>query len=94
MLIGGLSVVAGLSAARQWALAPGGTIVLMAVAAFAVAVGWSSARTALAGRRTGAELRASGHRSQHGHGHDHGPAQRGGPIAGPEPARGIVPDSR
>jgi zinc transport system permease protein len=94
MLIGGLSVVAGLAAARQWALAPGGTIVLMAVAAFAVAVAWSSARTALAGRRTGAALRASGHRSEHGHGHDHGPAQRGGPIAGPEPARGIVQDSR
>ncbi len=35
--IGVLSAIVGLGAARQWALAPGGTIVLVAAAAFAVA---------------------------------------------------------
>lgn len=35
--IGAGSVVAGLAAARQWALAPGGSIVLVAVACFGVA---------------------------------------------------------
>jgi zinc transport system permease protein len=35
--IGAASAVVGLAAARQWALAPGGTIVLVAAASFAVA---------------------------------------------------------
>lgn len=35
--IGGMSAIVGLGAARQWALAPGGTIVLVAAAVFAVA---------------------------------------------------------
>lgn len=35
--IGAASSVVGLAAARQWALAPGGTIVLVAAAAFAIA---------------------------------------------------------
>lgn len=43
--IGAASAVVGLAAARQWALAPGGTIVLVAAAAFAVA--------ALTGNRRG-----------------------------------------
>jgi zinc transport system permease protein len=95
MLIGGASVVVGLGAARQWALAPGGTIVLVAVAAFGATVAWSSGRRALAGRRTGAHLRAAvDHGRQHGHGHDHGPMRDGGPITGPEPARGILSDSQ
>jgi zinc transport system permease protein len=34
--IGAVSVVLGLAAARRWALAPGGTIVLVAAALFAV----------------------------------------------------------
>ena len=34
--IGAVSVIAGLAAARQWALAPGGSIVLVAAALFAV----------------------------------------------------------
>lgn len=38
--IGVVAVVAGLGAARQWALAPGGTIVLVAAAAFAVTSVW------------------------------------------------------
>ena len=37
MAIGVVSVVGGLVAARQWALAPGGSIVLVAVLLFAVA---------------------------------------------------------
>jgi zinc transport system permease protein len=45
--VGVVSVVAGLTASRQWALAPGGTIVLVAAGAFVVAV-------ALTGRRVGA----------------------------------------
>ena len=35
--VGGVCAVVGLAAARQWALAPGGTIVLVAAAVFAVA---------------------------------------------------------
>ena len=92
--IGALSVVAGLTTARQWGLAPGGTIVLVAVGAFAVAVGATTVRRALAGHRTGVRLRAS-RREDHGHGHDHGPARAGGPpISGPEPARSILGDQR
>jgi ABC-type Mn2+/Zn2+ transport system permease subunit len=34
--IGGASAVIGLAAARQWGLAPGGTIVLVAAAVFAI----------------------------------------------------------
>jgi ABC-type Mn2+/Zn2+ transport system permease subunit len=34
--LGGVSAVVGLGAARQWALAPGGTIVLVAAATFAI----------------------------------------------------------
>jgi zinc transport system permease protein len=37
MVVGVVSVVGGLVAARQWGLAPGGTIVLVAVLLFAVA---------------------------------------------------------
>lgn len=96
MAIGTASVIAGLAVARQWGLAPGGTIVLVAVAAFVVAVGGAAIRRALVGRRTGARLRAT-HRPDHAHdyGHDHGPARpTGGPISGPEPARGIVGEPR
>ena len=90
--IGALSVVAGLAAARRWGLAPGGTIVLVAVGAFAVAVGVTAAQRARVGHRTGARLRASRREDHgHGHGHQHGPARAGGPpISGPEPARSIL----
>ena len=48
--IGALSAVVGLAAARRWALAPGGTIVLVAAAAFVLAAVVSPARrTATAG---------------------------------------------
>jgi zinc transport system permease protein len=100
MGIGALSVVLGLAAARLWGLAPGGTIVLVAVAAFAVLVGASSLRRSLLGHRTGARLRAGavhghGHDHGHGHGHRHEAAGGGGrPIPGPEPARGILSDSQ
>jgi zinc transport system permease protein len=40
-VIGAGSAVVGLAAARQWALAPGGTIVLVAAAVFAVASVWT-----------------------------------------------------
>ncbi|MEX2658287.1 MAG: metal ABC transporter permease [Acidimicrobiales bacterium] len=99
MAIGAASVIAGLGAARQWGLAPGGMIVLVAVAAFAVAVGGAAVSRALAGRRTGARLREDaahrhghGHEHGHGHGHDHGSPHGQGPIADPEPARGIIGD--
>ncbi|MGQ0521505.1 MAG: metal ABC transporter permease [Actinomycetota bacterium] len=51
-VIGAASAVVGLAAARHWALAPGGTIVLVAAATFAVA--------ALAGARTTGHRRGSG----------------------------------
>ena len=44
--IGALSAVVGLAAARQWALAPGGTIVLVAAAAFVLAAVVSPTRHA------------------------------------------------
>jgi len=40
VLVGVAAVVAGLGAARQWGLAPGGTIVLVAAAAYAAAAVW------------------------------------------------------
>jgi zinc transport system permease protein len=56
--IGAVSVVLGLAAARRWALAPGGTIVLVAAGLFAV--------TNVAGRAS----RPVAHANQH-HEHDH-----------------------
>ena len=50
-LVGVVSVVVGLAAARQWELAPGGAIVLTAVAIFAVTA--IVRRRASRGRRTG-----------------------------------------
>ena len=51
--LGATSALAGLGAARQWALAPGGTIVLAAAALFAVAAGADLRRrtTSVARRR-------------------------------------------
>jgi zinc transport system permease protein len=45
--IGGISAIAGLGAARQWALAPGGTIVLVAAAIFALSAVVRTRRPAL-----------------------------------------------
>jgi ABC-type Mn2+/Zn2+ transport system permease subunit len=45
MAVGSGSVVAGLVAARQWALAPGGSIVLAATACFAVVAVVASPRS-------------------------------------------------
>jgi len=55
--IGAVSVVLGLAAARRWALAPGGTIVLVAAGLFAVTnvVGGRPARTATPAHRDGHE---------------------------------------
>jgi len=97
--IGAASVVVGLGLARAFGLAPGGTIVLVSVAAFAVAVAATSTVAALAGRRTGAALRdgrpaTHDHPHDHGHGHGHelarGPERRS--VGGGEPARGILGD--
>lgn len=99
--IGAASVVVGLGVARAFGLAPGGTIVLVSVAAFAVAVAVTSTVASLAGRRTGVALRsgrraAHDHLHGHGHGPGHEPAQ--GPerrsVGGGEPARGIFGDRR
>ena len=49
--VGVVSVVAGLAAARLWALAPGGSIVLTAAAAFALTAITTSAGTAVRARR-------------------------------------------
>lgn len=92
MAVGAGSVLLGLAAARQWGLAPGGTIVLVAVATFAVALTGAAIRRALVGRRSGARLRAAAPLDGHGRGHHHGPAGGGGPIAGSEPARGMLGD--
>jgi zinc transport system permease protein len=95
MAIGASSVVAGLTAAREWGLAPGGTIVLVAVAVFAVLVGASSLRRRLLGHRTDARLRAS-HDHAHGHGHGHGrhDGPAGAHLPAPEPTRGVLNDSQ
>jgi zinc transport system permease protein len=45
--IGALSAVLGLAAARQWALAPGGTVVLVAAAVFAATAALSPRRISL-----------------------------------------------
>jgi zinc transport system permease protein len=45
--IGALSTVTGLAAARQWALAPGGTVVLVAAAVFAATAALSPRRISL-----------------------------------------------
>ena len=58
--IGALAVVLGLAAARRWALAPGGTIVLVAAALFAI--------TNVAAGRPG---RAAATPARHEHHHDH-----------------------
>jgi len=58
--IGAVSVVLGLAAARRWALAPGGTIVLVAAGLFAI--------TNVAAGRTG---RTTPSAHQHAHDHEH-----------------------
>ena len=47
--VGALSAVVGLALARAWSLAPGGTIVLVAAAAFVVTSAWTAARPRPAG---------------------------------------------
>ena len=59
--IGGVSVVLGLAAARRWALAPGGTIVLVAAGLFAVT-------NLVGGRPTRATTTPEHH---HTHDHEH-----------------------
>ena len=63
--IGAASAVVGLAGARQWELAPGGTIVLVAAAAFAVAA-LATARKHAGGLPLGP---ANGHRRQPHHHH-------------------------
>ena len=63
--IGAASAVVGLAGARQWELAPGGTIVLVAAATFAVAA-LATARKPAGGLPLGP---ASGHRRQPHHHH-------------------------
>jgi zinc transport system permease protein len=61
--IGAVSVVLGLAAARRWALAPGGTIVLVAAGLFAVT-------NVVAGRPGRAATPAHRHHDHLAH-HDH-----------------------
>jgi zinc transport system permease protein len=57
VVVGVVSVVLGLIAARVWGLAPGGTIVLVTIGLFAVVAGVSRASRAVGGRQA---RRASG----------------------------------
>jgi zinc transport system permease protein len=99
MAIGAVSVLVGLASARQWGLAPGGTIVLVAVAVFAVLVAGSSGRRAVLGHRVDARLRSEvahdhGHGHDHGQGHDRDRGWSSGPISGAEPGRSVLSDSQ
>jgi zinc transport system permease protein len=83
-LVGTGSVVVGLTAARRWGLAPGGTIVLVTVAVFAVVSQLDTARRidavqrimdrgrdAPVGSLGPVELADAGRDDDHGHAHSH-----------------------
>lgn len=71
--IGAFAVVVGLAAARQWALAPGGSIVLVAAAAFAVMTGLMGTRrsSAIVAPLVGPREDDGDHDHQHDHQQDH-----------------------
>ncbi|HUF33225.1 MAG TPA: metal ABC transporter permease [Acidimicrobiales bacterium] len=68
--IGVASVVVGLVSARVWGLAPGGSIVLVTVALFAVLAGIDAARRTAASRAGSRALLGRDETPEH-HGHDH-----------------------
>ena len=81
--IGAVSVVGGLTAARAWGLAPGGSIVLVAVGAYLVT---NLGRLGSRARHARAHPGESDHHDHHGHAHDHTDhGSDAGPVLGRRP---------